>query len=531
MEGSVFLPLPSGLQITRICQDGNTVVVEVCSQRRSACCPVCAQVSDALHSRYHRTLRDVPCGGQSVRLHLTVGKFFCQQPECARQIFTERFPDFVEPWAQMTIRLNQALQSIGLATSGKLGMRLAARLGIPTSWMTILRRIMALASPERTSVTVLGIDDFSFQRGRRFGTILVDLQRHRMIDLLGERSPESSADWMRGHPEIDYVSRDRGKVYAQGASDGAPQATQIADRFHIMHNLVEAIEPVVTRCYNAIGKALPLPPTAQVPHAKEWRPAPDPAQEQQRLTHLAKKQHQYGVMLQLQQLGIPQPEIARRLGVTTRTLQNWKKRGVCPGTKRRRKRRSSFDPHAAYVLSRWKQGCRNVTLLWNEIRERGFRGSIRLVYRYLKTLKQQSVELPTMSVLSRVSVREAVWLIARSYPDLDPEERANLAELCQANQELTRLHEIVQAFGQMVRYREGHRLDEWKQQVTDSGIAEVQRFAKGLESDHEAVLAGLTLPYSNGMVEGFVNKLKLIKRIGYGRAGFPLLRQRVLHAL
>ena len=128
---------------------------------------------------------------------------------------TPRIPDFVEPWAQMTIRLNQALQAIGLATSGRLGMRLAARLGIPISWMTILRRIMALASPESTSVTVLGIDDFSFQRGRRFGTILVDLQRHQMIELLDERSPESSANWMRGHPEMNYVSRDRGKEYAR----------------------------------------------------------------------------------------------------------------------------------------------------------------------------------------------------------------------------------------------------------------------------------------------------------------------------
>jgi transposase len=165
------------------------------------------------------------------------------------------------------------------------------------------------------------------------------------------------------------------------------------------------------------------------------------------------------------------------------------------------------------------------------MRERGYRGSIRLVYRYLKTLKQEAVELPTVSVLSRVSVREAVWLIARSSADLDPEECTNLAELCQASQELVRLHELVQGFGQMVRRREGHRLDEWKQQVTDSGIVEVQRFAQGLERDHEAVLAGLTLPYSNGVVEGFVNKVKLIKRMGYGRAGFALLRQRVLHAL
>jgi hypothetical protein len=269
--------------------------------------------------------------------------------------------------------------------------------------MTVLRRIMALAPSEAASVTVLGIDDFSFRRGRRFGTILVDIQAQQVIDVLPDRTSTGTAAWMALHPEIEYVSRDRGTDYAQAAREAAPQAIQCADRFHLMRNLVEAIEPVVARCYKVIGKTLPLPPSAQVPRVKEWRPAPNPAHEQRRLTHLAQQQQRYDFMLQLQQVGVPQPEIARRLGVTTRTLQNWKKRGVCPGTTRRRKRRSLFDPSAAYVLSRWKQGCRNVTMLWNEIRERGYPGSIQVVYRFLKTLKQEAVELPTVSVLSRVS--------------------------------------------------------------------------------------------------------------------------------
>jgi transposase len=532
MEGPAFLPLPQGLRITGIRREKTMLIVEVLSERVLACCPLCGKESDAVHSCYQRRLKDLPSVGQTVRLHLTVRKFFCHNGECERRIFTERLPAFVEPWAQMTLRLSQALQAIGLSTSGSLGVRLSSHLGIATSWMTILRRIMQLPTEASVAVTVLGIDDFAFRRGRKYGTILVDVSRHQVIDLLPERKVESAAVWMRLHPEIRYVSRDRGNEYAQAAREGAPQATPVADRFHLYKNLVEAIEPVVARCYKEIRKELPpLPPNPRIPKVKEWRPAPAPAHEHQRLLRLAANQERFDHMIALQKLGIPQDEVARRLGVTKRTVQNWNRQGSCPGNKRRRKRRSLFDPYAAYVLKRWEEGCKKGSQLYLEIKEKGYRGTDRQVYRFLQTLKQEPVELPALPVLSRVSVREAVWLIARPEGDLEADERADLEELCQASPQLATLHTLVQSFGKLVRKREGHLLSDWKKQVAQSGLVEVQRFAKGLERDKEAVLAGLTVIHSNGMTEGFVNKLKLIKRQSYGRAGFPLLRQRVLHAL
>ncbi|GHO47275.1 hypothetical protein KSX_54380 [Ktedonospora formicarum] len=185
-------------------------------------------------------------------MHLAVRKFFCRNSACQRKIFTERLPTFVEPWAQMTLRLIAAIQAIGLSTSGRLGARLATRLGISTSWMTLVRRIMDLPTPSAGLVTALGIDDFSFRRGRRFGTILVDLSSHQVIDLLDERSTETAAKWMRQHPEIEYVSRDRGNDYTRAAREGAPQAVPVADRFHLMKNLVEAIEPLIARSYKEL---------------------------------------------------------------------------------------------------------------------------------------------------------------------------------------------------------------------------------------------------------------------------------------
>ncbi|HKF36895.1 MAG TPA: ISL3 family transposase [Ktedonobacteraceae bacterium] len=560
------------------------LVVSVVSTSPTSCCPLCAWPSSAVHSYYHRSVRDVPCGGQSVQLALTVRKFFCRNAGCQRKIFTERLPTFVEPWAKMTVRLSAEIQAIGLATSGSLGTRLSARLGICTSWMTILRRIMELPTPAAGSVVALGIDDFSFRRGRKFGTILVDLDAHAVIDVLAERSSQTAADWMRQHPEIDYVSRDRGKDYTQGASEGAPQAIQVADRFHLMKNFVEALEPEVSRCYRHLRQTHSPLPAPELPTPEEWRQVPDADVVRKRRARQASKQERFeqvkdlfsqGVAVKeiggqlgmsvrtvyrwldreecpahqpepkeqtdrlerfaqakaLRLHGLSQQEIAERLAIGVRTVQRWQARETCPYSQPRRKRRSIFDPYAAYVLSRWQQGERSVSLLWQEIQNQGFSGSIQTLYRYVRALRQDSASLPAPGVADGVAVQKAIWLIARPYERLKAEERTDLQALCQVSQELATLHRLSQSFGQIVRKREGDRLGEWMKQVKESHFRDVKRFAAGLERDQEEILSGLTLVYSNGQVEGQINKLKLIKRQGYGRAGFSLLRQRVLHAL
>lgn len=330
MERPVLLPLPQGLRITDVCQEEASLLITVLSERTAAYCPLCGEVSDAVHSRYHRRLKDVPCGGQAICLQLTVHKFFCHNWTCQRKVFTERFPAFVEPWAQMTLRFSAVLQAIGFATGGKLGARLAARLGIVISWMTIHRRMMALPTPEAATVTVLGIDDFSFKRGRKFGTILVDLVRHVVIDLLAERSSQSAADWMRKHPEIAYVSRDRGKDYAQGASDGAPQAVQVSDRFHLMKNFVEAVESEVSRCYKQLRQQQPPLPSPDLPAPEEWRQAPDADAERKRLARLVDKEQQYAQVKDLLACGLSAKEIAQQLDIPVRRVYRWRECERCP---------------------------------------------------------------------------------------------------------------------------------------------------------------------------------------------------------
>src|SRR5439155_9147024 len=247
MKIEALLGLPEGLEAVSSEVTDQEIMLTVISTQQNPCCPLCGSSASRVHSHYRRHLTDMSCAGRRVRLILQVRKCFCDEKTCVRKIFTERLVPFIQPWARATTRFFQAMEQIGLATSGRLGARLGDRLGMPASWMTILRRVMARSSASVNQVVELGIDDFSFRRGRTFATILVDLQSHHVIDLLADRSVKTVSAWRRAHPEIRLVSRDRGGDYASATTAGAPQANQCADRFHVLKNLGEALEGVLAR--------------------------------------------------------------------------------------------------------------------------------------------------------------------------------------------------------------------------------------------------------------------------------------------
>jgi transposase len=431
-----------------------------------------------------------------------------------------------------------------------LGARVTDRLGIQTCWMTILRRMMALPTEPVEHVVELGIDDFAFRRGRKFGSILVNMQSHQVIDLLPDRKAETAKAWMKAHPEIKLVSRDRGGDYASGARQGAPQATQIADRFHLYKNLVEAVELILARCRAEIRKnarsagreelheEAPKPLLLESPEVmcvENWKPAPELCDERARLSRREQRYDRYQQVIALYEQGLGSTEISRRVGLSRRTLERWINEGDFPEIKRRRKRRSVFDPYAEYVLSRWEQGCTNGLQLCQEIQAQGYQGSAQTVYRFVRTLRKKrriiwKPEVPH-APLQDFCAHEAVWLFARDPDSLDEKEQETLTAICQSSETAGLTYQLVQEFRHMLHHREAEKLETWLAKCTSSQIRELQSFVQGVERDKAAVVAGLTLPQNNGLVEGKVNKLKLIKRMGYGRAGFALLRQRVLHAL
>jgi transposase len=231
---SPFLPLPDGIVIASVHPTASRLVVQVACCHSSATCPLCQQPSERVHGAYVRTVADLPCGGRHVILSLTVRKFVCGISTCPRQIFTERLPDLVQSYARMTNRLREALQALGFATCGEMSERVAPKLGMQVSGPTLLRHMRTVCIPPPASVRVLGIDDWAWKKGQTYGTILVDLEKRIPIELLPDRSTETVAAWLREHPEVDIVSRDRGGEYAAAAKKGAPQAQQIADRFHLL---------------------------------------------------------------------------------------------------------------------------------------------------------------------------------------------------------------------------------------------------------------------------------------------------------
>jgi transposase len=197
-------------------------------------CPLCHTPATRVHSRYHRALADVPWGAYAVRIQLQVRKWFCDMSTCPRRIFTERLPTVVAPWARRTLRLAHRLLAYGLALGGEAGARLAASLGLAPSPATLLRLVQAAAAPAPVTPRIIGVDEWAWRRGQRYGTILVNLEDHRVLDLLPERSAESVAAWLAQHPTVRVICRDRGALYADGIHRGAPQAVQVVDRFHLV---------------------------------------------------------------------------------------------------------------------------------------------------------------------------------------------------------------------------------------------------------------------------------------------------------
>ncbi len=531
MKIEAVLGLPEGLEVVSLDATDQMITLTVISTQQHPCCPLCGTSASRVHSHYRRQLTDMSCAGRGVRLLLQVRKFFCDEKTCARKIFTERLTPFIQPWARVTTRFFQAMEQIGLATSGRLGARLGDQLAMPASWMTILRRVMARPSASLKQVIELGIDDFSFRRGRTFGTILVDLQSHQVIDLLPDRSVKTVSAWMRAHPEIKLVSRDRGGDYASATTAGAPQARQCADRFHVLKNLREALQGVLARHLAAHRTS-----QAQQSRATPLSEAPAKLSPKEAELSQAKREERlarYQQVLALRQQGFSQTAIASQVGIGHATVSRWVSRDTFP-EQQPRPRKTALDPHLSFLRQRWEAGCHNIAQLYRELVARGYTHSYHTVHEQLVRLlpegKKNAAQGGDLSP-TPLSSRQASFLFLRRPEELEADEQEPLLTLRHLHPEIDVAYDLVQQFARMLRTRTGEQLDDWLEQVRASQIHELQGFVAGIEQDKAAVVAGLTLPQNNGLVEGKVNKLKLIKRMMYGRARFALLRQRVLHAL
>jgi transposase len=383
---------------------------------------------------------------------------------------------------------------------------------------------------------VLGVDDFALRRGHRYATVLVDIDTHRPIDLLPDRQAATLAAWLIEHPGVQVICRDRAGAYADAARTGAPHAVQVADRWHLWHNLAEHVEKTVARHHRCLSVT---PATPSAPATESARvPAPDlnqvavdaVARRAERGLLVPRTRQRYDQVQALLAQGVTIRSIQRRLGLARGTVRRFARAASIDEllTKPRAGRPSILDPHVDYLHQRWNDGITNAAVLLAEIRARGYRGSAGTLRTYLQPLRAAGGVAPTAARIPKVRAI-TTWLLR--HPDkLHPDDRARLAGLLTACPHLAALARHIKTFAEILTGRQGHQLNAWITAVDADDQPDLHSFTAGLRRDHDAVLAGLTLPHNSGPVEGHVNRIKMIKRQMYGRANLDLLRKRVLLA-
>jgi transposase len=547
---SDLLPPQASLQTETIGIAKGGITLDVAVTAAQAPCPTCTQPSTHIHSHYWRTLADLPWATTPVQLHLRVRRFWCATPHCARRTFTERVPQVAACSARATTRLTALQTSTGLALGGAAGARHLARQGMPGSRNTLLRRVRRLPAPAASPSCVIGLDDWAKRKGHTSGTIVVELDRHCPVDLLADRTAETVAAWLQAHPEVTVVARDRAAAYASGVTLGAPDAVQVADRWHLVKNLREAVEaelrerptlpwhPPSPPAEGSLTGVLPSPSPAD--HAPIYPNTPtgrraDAARQARRTQRLG----QYEQACALRQQGLSMAKIARQVGVSPRTLCRWYAAAAFPERKRRTGETSCLDSYTPMLHQHWEAGCRNATHVWRTLRAQGFPGSYAVVYRYVTTLRHGQPRRSSGAEHGRaaqepprppsLTARQLSYLLIRRPEKRTPHEQEQVVPIQQYDPTIAQIATLTETFAQMVRQRTPNELQNWIETVLTSRLPDLKRFATGLQQD-AAVRAACELPYSNGQTEGQVTRLKLLKRQMYGRAKLDLLRQRVLHA-
>lgn len=551
--------LVPGFTIGDVVCNESQITVTAAANSASAICPACGHESNRVHSYYTRSPRDLPITGQAVRLILHLRRFRCLHSTCPTHTFTERLPDLLAPFAQRTVRLTTALADLGFALGGEAGARHAKRSGIRTSPDTLLRLTRQAAAPTPpTGPRVLGVDDFALRKGRVYGTLLVDGESHRPIDLLPDRTAETLSTWLQSHPGVEIITRDRATEYARGATDGAPAALQVADRWHLLGNLREALERMLTRLRAQLQQIATeaveqgqQPSTISIYDRETRRSAQDQVRQQQ---GASKRQMLYTKVQELHVKGTPIIEIARRLHISRQTVRRYQRAEQVPHCEPRRRQPSKLDPYVRYLQERWDAGCRETKQLWEEVTAQGYRGSVRPLVQWTQLRRErergrrqnarqhetasgsgsysasrtQQTERTT-AIVHLPATRQLAWLVFLGSWSLDEMGQQTLKQL-RRHPHVEQGYELTQQFRRLVRERKPEELDAWLEACQRSGIGELASFAAGLQREETIVRAALEQPYSNGPVEGNVTRLKQIRRAMYGRGKLDLLRARVLAA-
>jgi transposase len=536
-----WLPHLRGLRVERAECTGAGIQIEARSALAQVACHGCGVPSSRVHSGYVRQIQDGPAGGRPVVIRLAVRRLFCRNPACPVVTFAEQVEGLTVPYRRRSLPLLGLLAQVGLVLAGRAGARLAAVLGVPVHRSTLLGLVAALPEPcIGAAPEVTGVDDFAFRKGRVYGTVLVDVTTGRPVDLLPDREAGTLQAWLAAHPGATVICRDRAGAYADGARAGAPDAIQVADRWHLWHGLGEYVEKAAAAHRGCLTRPAGAsaddntPPASPAPESAAGPAPPPPEPEglrdvcgrERRL--VARTRDRHAAVHSLLAAGHSQRAAAQILGLSRNTVNRF---AAAAGAEellvKATSRPSKLDRYKPYLRQRWNEGITSAATLHAELQARGWHGSVQAVERYVRPFRAMTAAPPPGPVTPKAR-QITRWLLTR--PDtLNADEQAQLAGIQDGCPHLNALAAHVRSFAEIMTLRRGQQeLETWLTAVEADDQPELHSFANGIRRDQQAVTNGLTLPYSSGTVEGNINRIKMLKRQMYGRASFALLRKRVI---
>ena len=516
-------------KVVSVDNQADFVNIYVQSRQKICRCPDCLSPSKKLHSYYLRKFRDLPTFGKSCNIYLQSRKYRCLRTECKRKIFTERFDDHFKPCKRRTKRLDEKLLATALEMGGRPAERICNTLSMPVSDSTLLRLIHKTPLPPLGQLKAVGVDDWAYKKRDRYGSILVNLDTGKVIDLLPDREEKTLTSWLQGQHAIEVITRDRYGKYMRAATKGAPQAIQVTDRWHLLKNLGEAVKRIMVREYTRLSRAV-APKTVQKPLVV---PKDFPAGKKLAATDGVIKQR-FDEMKKLQAKGLSNNAIAKSLGMHRDTVRKYLSMDVL--MRKSYGERGMIEAHFEYIKERMKSDPNiHLKTLWTELKQKGYPGaystlSESLTYYDIRVGKKaRQTKLPQHAgSFFKPSAAAMAFLAPES--KISSTQKKLISKLCQSSPELKHTMSLVKKFRELIENKMGSELNAWIAEAKHSVIAELKSFATGLLSDLQSIENAINLHWSNGPVEGNVNKLKTIKRQMYGRASFDLLRKRLVLA-
>jgi transposase len=555
LNAKELLPDQASLMLCHVETGNPNWMINAAASREAANCPDCGVLSTARHSSYVRRLKDLPIQGQPVELTVYVGRWRCRNRDCARRIFCQRLPAIADRYVRETKRFAEVGHAIAYALGGRPGERLSRRLGIPVSKDTLLRRFKRLTQSRRTAgpIAVVGVDEWAWRKGQSYGTILVDLEKGVVADLLPDRSAASFETWLQQHPGVTIISRDRDGVYADGGYSGAPRAHQVADRFHLVQGLIRAVQDELAHqsprllmpAQEFVNNNTPEKATVAISEVVSSQRGPRPSTRAQEIhqQRWQQKQELFGMVKGLRAQGMRAFEIVKATGISRGTVDKWLRLSECPPLRSKKAPRPGMAGYLREELRRlWDQGCQNGRKVLEEIRKLGYIGSYTSLTRFLQPWREENCAAKTMalattqpskqlhapvSAMRRVSPQEAAGALSKP-PAMLNERQCKIVEFLKRTPDFATMRHLILSFRSILCHGKVSSLKRWIEEAEATGIAGISKFVRQLKRDRDAVENAVEHRWSNGPVEGHVNRLKNLKRQMYGRAKFELLRARTL---